>query len=864
MAFDRESQDDSLDARPIEDMRALIAARDWSATPLGPMTGWPHTLRTAVELILPNRFASVILWGREFIQVYNDSFRAMLADRHPRALGEPARECWPEAWHVAGPIYERVWHGESLMFEDALYPIVRNGSLEDTWCDLCYSPIRDETGSIQGVLVTVIEVTARHLARLQQQRDDRVTSRLAAIVESSDVAIISKGLDGVIQTWNAGAQHIFGYTAEEAVGQPVTILMPAGQEDGEPAILARIRQGERIDHYEAVWRRKDGTLIDVALTISPIKDRSGEPVAVSNIARDISRRKRADTALREVEERRAFLLKLADAIRPLADAGAIQQAACRILRAQLGADCICCCQTWEQEQSILVTAEDGAPEDIALVGQCFRLADFQDSAAAMFRELRPVGCSDLDSLAELSPEQRGAFAALRMRAYLAVPVVKEGRLAGAMIAKSGTPRHWSARELQLLGDTAERTWDAARRASTEAALRESEAQLQRASRAKDEFIAMLGHELRNPLAPIATTLELMKLRGPDVFVREREIIEAQVRHLTALVDDLLDVARIARGKVELQTEEVDIAAVVAAAVEITQPLMEERRQSLRTDVAEGLAVEGDKRRLAQVVVNLLTNAAKYSPPGREIEVRAARENRQVVLSVRDQGQGIDPALLPHVFELFTQDARSVDRQKGGLGLGLAIVRNLVALHGGTVAGASQGRGKGSEFTVRLPLAARRRNRGASKAAATSAAEPPRRPARARVLVVDDYALAAESLALLLGEMGYATRVAHDGPSGLQAVAEFDPDIALVDIGLPVMDGYEVARAIRRTPGRECLPLVAITGFGQPSDHLRAKEAGFDEHLVKPLEAGKIGQLIDTLVEARACEPGVASGRRKPA
>lgn len=863
MADERESPDDSRPAGRGEGMRALIHAHDWSATPLGPMDGWPQTLRTAVELILPNRFPSVVLWGRDLIQIYNDSFRPLMADKHPAGLGQPARECWPEVWHIAGPIYDRVWQGESLMFEDALYPVLRNGAINDAWYDVCYSPIRDETGSIQGVLVTVIEVTARHQARLQQQRNDRVTSRLAAIVESSDVAIISKDLDGVIQTWNAGAEHIFGYTAEEAIGKPVTMLMPPGREDEEQAILARIRRGERIDHYEAVRRRKDGTLIDVALTISPINDGDGKPVGASKMARDISQRTRAGAALREAEERRAFLLKLSDAIRSLTDARAIQQAACGIVRAQLAADRVCCCETDEQEESILVTAEDGAPGDTVLVGQRLRLADFQDSASAMFRELRPVGCTDLDTLAELSPEQKGAFAALGIRAYLAVPAVKEGRLVGAMIAKFATPHQWSAREFQLLGETAERTWDAARRASTEAALRESEAQLQRASRAKDEFIAMLGHELRNPLAPIATTLELMKLRGPDLFVREREIIDAQVGHLTALVDDLLDVARIARGKVELQTAEVDLAAVVAAAVEITQPLMEERQQSLCVDVAEGLAVSGDKRRLAQVVVNLLTNAAKYSPPGRKIEVRATREDRKVVLRVRDEGQGIDPALLPHVFELFTQAAQSADRQTGGLGLGLAIVRNLVTLHGGTVVAASEGRGKGSEFTVRLPLVARRRHRGASKAV-TGASHPAGHRTKAKVLVVDDYALAAESLALLLGEMGYVTRVAHDGPSGLQAVAEFDPDIALVDIGLPVMDGYEVARAVRRTPGREDLPLVAVTGFGQASDHARAKEAGFDEHLVKPLAAGKIGQLIDTLVEARKRERTSSERRLRPA
>jgi CheY-like chemotaxis protein len=305
--------------------------------------------------------------------------------------------------------------------------------------------------------------------------------------------------------------------------------------------------------------------------------------------------------------------------------------------------------------------------------------------------------------------------------------------------------------------------------------------------------------------------------------------------------------------VELEQEPLAVGDIVAAAVETTQPMMEEHRQSLHTQVEDGLMVTGDRRRLVQVLVNLLGNAAKYSPPDRAIELRAVAEDGQVAVRVRDQGRGIAPELLSRIFESFAQDTQAIDRASGGLGLGLAIVRNLVAMHGGSVEALSDGRGKGSEFIVRLPLLERRPSAGGVDAeiSASPAAPPEAESAadRVKVLIVDDFAVAAESLSLLLQEMGYRTHVAYDGAAALQAFDEFEPDIALIDIGLPVMDGYEVARSVRSTPGREHLPLIAITGYGQANDHVRVMEAGFDEHLVKPLRAGKIGPLIEKLVSA---------------
>jgi signal transduction histidine kinase/DNA-binding response OmpR family regulator len=361
-----------------------------------------------------------------------------------------------------------------------------------------------------------------------------------------------------------------------------------------------------------------------------------------------------------------------------------------------------------------------------------------------------------------------------------------------------------------------------------------------ANRAKDEFLAMLGHELRNPLAPILTALQLLRLRGVQAGERERTIIERQVRHLVGLVDDLLDVSRITRGKIRLHRVPQQLSDAVAKGIELASPLLEQHQHDLVVDVpTEGLGVAADPARLAQVVSNLLTNAAKYTPPGGRIRVTASREGDQVVLRVTDTGIGIDAEMLPRVFDLFTQDRQAIDRAQGGLGLGLAIVRSLVMLHGGSVAAHSEGRGRGSEFVVRLPHVSM------AAAGAEAAAESPS-PAAAsglRVLVVDDNEDGAVMLAEALEQAGHSTATAHDGPDALQVAARFRPDVALLDIGLPVMDGFELARQLRSHPDLSAVRLVAVTGYGQEHDRHRTRAAGFDAHLVKPVDVRHVSELI---------------------
>jgi signal transduction histidine kinase/ActR/RegA family two-component response regulator len=357
-----------------------------------------------------------------------------------------------------------------------------------------------------------------------------------------------------------------------------------------------------------------------------------------------------------------------------------------------------------------------------------------------------------------------------------------------------------------------------------------------ANRAKDDFMAMLGHELRNPLAPIVTAVELMALRG--TAPRERLIIDRQVRHVMRLVDDLLDVSRIMRDKIKLTCERLDIAGVIADAVEAVSPMFEQQEHRLRTTVASGQwFVDGDRVRLGQVFSNLLTNAAKYTDARGEIEIDVGGSDSEVEVRVSDNGHGIVPELLPKLFDLFEQGARTIDRAQGGLGIGLAIVKNLVAQHGGSVSAASEGAARGSVFTVRLPRveAIIADQRSVNVPAVTTSSG-------VRVLIVDDNQDAADMLNDWLRSIGHATCVVHDGADALEIAAEFKPTVALVDIGLPGMDGYEVAQGLRALFDRD-VRLIAITGYGQESDRIRSERAGFDVHLVKPVELSKLELLL---------------------
>jgi signal transduction histidine kinase len=387
--------------------------------------------------------------------------------------------------------------------------------------------------------------------------------------------------------------------------------------------------------------------------------------------------------------------------------------------------------------------------------------------------------------------------------------------------------------------------DARSRLEDELRIRVNE--LAEADRRKDEFLATLAHELRNPLAPLRNSLEILKMPRVDAAMiqQTRAMMERQVHHLVRLVDDLLDVSRVMRGKIELRREPMELAAVVARAVETVQPLVE--MQGHRLDLSlpnESLLVDADPVRLSQVIGNLLTNSVKYTEAGGHIWIVATRDRDEVVLQVRDTGIGIAPDMLPHVFELFVQADHTSTKAQGGLGVGLTLAKNLTQMHGGSIEAHSAGLGKGCEFIVRLPLMLQQGNECMDRADDERPYEAP--ASGHRLLVVDDNQDAARSLAMLLRLRGHEVRIAHDGASALAIATSYHPKVVFMDIGMPGMDGYEVARRLREHQGLKSVVLAALTGWGQQEDRRRTAEAGFDYHLVKPADAKTLEDLLDAL------------------
>jgi predicted ATPase/signal transduction histidine kinase/CheY-like chemotaxis protein len=552
----------------------------------------------------------------------------------------------------------------------------------------------------------------------------------------------------------------------------------------------------------------------------------------------IAARDRAEAALRITEARQALLLELSDALRTLSDPQEMRQAAVRLLGAHLGlARAYFFNVERDADGGWVHVVERGYRSDPALhefVGP-HALKDFGEATFESFARGEVVSAADVEDLHGLTEGQRAAYGAVGVAAFVNVPLLSDGKYTAGIGGHDTRPRQWTPDEFGLIREVAARTWAASERARAEVALREADKQ-------KDDFLAMLGHELRNPLAPISTAVHLLKLRGKEDVAREVSVIERQARHIERLVDDLLDVSRITRGKVSLSRDSVEVAELVAGAIELASPLIEQGRHTLSVSVPQrGLVVDVDRGRMMQVFANLLTNAAKYTPAGGSISITAAREGGEIVISFEDTGTGISAELLPRVFDLFVQSRRTLDRAQGGLGLGLAIVKNLVAMHGGSVSARSEGPGRGSTFTLRLP----------DTRLSPNPVEPERAPAIAqrqprghRVLIVDDNVDGAEMIAQFLDVLGYRTALAHDGPDALRIAAEFSPQLALLDIGLPVMDGYELATRLRGQSAE--VKLVAITGYGQESDRERARRTGFDAHLTKPVNVEALAKLVEAL------------------
>jgi PAS domain S-box-containing protein len=653
--------------------------------------------------------------------------------------------------------------------------------------------------------------------------------RLSLVLAASGMGDWSWDAATDIVTCSARAAEIFGIPPGPQLTWTAMreLLHPDDRERARLAVLGAI---ETRGDYAIEYRLINGGRERRVLASGRARyDERGHALGMLGVVQDLTRDR--------------VLLLLDDAVRPLVDPELITYTAARELGQHLRVNRCAYAFVEDDQDTFLLTGNYTNGVD-SIVGR-YRFRQFGAECLRLMRAGLPYIVEDSQIDSRLEPADRTSYEVTAIRAVICVPILKAGRFVGAMAVHTREPRSWSAAEVDLVQQVASRCWESIERARIE---REREALLhaaEAANRAKDEFMAMLGHELRNPLAPMVTALHLMKQEGTDTFLRERTVIERQVNHLTRLVDDLLDVSRIAQGKVQLKLELVELSEIITRAAEMASPLLEQHAHTLTIDVARtGLRLRADVLRLTQVVSNLLTNAAKYTPSGGRIGISAQAQGDELSLYVRDDGIGMTPEVLAQAFDAFVQGKQSIDRAHGGLGLGLAIVRSLVQRHGGSVSAHSAGPGEGSEFIVRLPRASQQ------EAVPSDTARPDQSdlclPSSPHILVVDDNDDAADMLARVLAAQGCRVVVAHDGLVALQLTAGHSFDGALLDIGLPVMDGYELARRLRALPAFANARLIAVTGYGQESDRQRSAAAGFCEHLVKPVSIEQLTRIVASL------------------
>jgi PAS domain S-box-containing protein len=629
---------------------------------------------------------AVETWGREPklndpIDRYCGSFKLYLPDGTPINHAE----CWmAKALHT-----RREYMGQEILVErpDGSRLLVLAHA----------NPYFDEQGELLGAVNVLVDVSDR-------QRMLDVQAWLAAIVASSEDAIVSKDLEGRVTSWNTAAERMFGYLAAEMVGEPITKIIPPDRLHEEVSILARLRRGERVEHFETVRQAKDGHLLEVSLTVSPIRDQHGKVIGASKIARDITARRQTERALvalnQQLETQLADLRRLHDMSGRLSStlevAPILEEAlrtAMQIEGAEMGLLSIS-----DPEQGVLrIGASAGF--DAEFLTAIETMPPAAGARGACLQERRRIIIEDTEADPYFEPFREVARRA-GFRAVHSTPLItRSGRIVGVLSTHFREPRRPSDRECHLIDLCARQAVDYIENARLYEQLRE-------ADRKKDEFLATLAHELRNPLAPISYSLQILKLEQDlsPATAQLREMMERQVQHLVRLVDDLLEVSRITRGKITLRKESVELVSILGSAVETSRPTIDASGHQLAIQISpEPMRLDADPVRLAQVVANLLNNAAKYTEPGGQIWLTARPNGGEAVISIRDTGMGIPPEMLARIFDMFMQVDRTVKRSQGGLGIGLTLSQSLVQLHGGTIEAKSEGLGKGSEFIVRLPL-----------------------------------------------------------------------------------------------------------------------------------------------------------------
>jgi PAS domain S-box-containing protein len=738
----------------------------------------------------------------------NNAYRTWFGIDPESLIGKHAKELVGEVgYRQIQPYMERALAGETVHYErDVTLPDGRT-----IYTQMSYVPDKDEEGRTLGYVALIHDMTDRRRAELELQAERQ---RLHDILMHAPAAIsLRSGPEHVFRFVNAAYQRLLpgcdmlGRTTREVHNVSTT---PRFLE-----LLERVyATGEAVTGLEvpAQIPAADGSderFLNV--TYQPLRGADGRIDSVISFAVDVTeqvdarrRAERLSEALRESEARyRGFVNQSTEGI-------------------------------WRIELGEPVAINASVDEQLAAFHGTGQLAECNDAMAQMYGYARGDQLVDRPLRELLAPEDARSTGFLR--AFIASGYRLEA-VESRQNGSDGRPRAFRSSLVGVIEDgRLLRAWGTQRDVTAEVDARE---QAEAANRAKDEFLALLGHELRNPLSPILTALGLMRLHEGDALGEERAIIERQVNHMVRLVDDLLDVSRITRGMVSLDRRRIHLKQVLDRAIELASPLLEQHEHRLSIDLQPDLAVDGDPVRLSQVFANLLTNAAKYTPRGGAIAIAGDRSGNRVCVRVRDTGIGISPSMLPRVFDQFVQERQALDRSAGGLGLGLSIVRSLVELHGGTVEAHSEGLGQGSEFRVLLPLCT-----GPDLPAAIHA--PPAtsdKPKGLRVLLVDDNEDAATLIRRVLTVWGHVVRVAHDGASALEIVESFTPDVAFLDIGLPAMDGYELARRFRALPALGGVRLVALTGYGQARDREAALEAGFHEHMVKPVDLDALERVL---------------------
>lgn len=772
----------------------------------------------------------LVLLDREF-RVLDINAEGLRADGRARdaIVGKLHWDVWSGTEHSEqAKLYKRVM-AERISLSIEVHFTWEDG--HDSWMDVRAFP------HLEGIAIFFRDISDRKRAEMALRHSESFTRLL---LDSTSEAFYSVDTAGQTTLCNDAFLRILGFESrEEVLGRKLHDVIHHSHQDGsrypshDCPIYCAAAHGIRAVVDNEVFFRIDGVAVPVEYRAEPIVQNGQLQGAICTFT-DITDRLKS-------EKTKALFVALKDRLLLLSSPTEIIKVTVEMLGQHLGVTRVGFGKMELDDQTITYEIDyaDGVDH---LIGK-FPVDSFGRANIAALREGQTTAYADLT----IDPRTQDAdWSVIETRSAMAVPLIRENRLKAVLYLNHRDIREWTTAEIALVQDVAARTWDALERAYAEESLRKIAASLSEANHRKTEFLATLAHELRNPLAPIRTGLELMRIGEdkPETVKRVRIMMERQIGNMVHLIDDLLDIARISSGKIELKREIVAIRQIVTGAVETSMPVIESNRHQLRVDLpAEELLLNADSVRLTQVLSNLLTNAAKYTPINGKLNLVVARENDEVVISVSDNGIGIAEESLADVFEMFAQVKSHIEKSQGGLGIGLSLVRRLVEMHDGTALATSPGIGQGSTFVVRLPLANIDLHppiTGHTQPVADGSTR------RLEILVADDNQDAADMLATLLQIAGHEVRLAKDGHHTVRSALANRPDIAIIDIGMPGLNGHEVAKALRKIPEMQKTVLVALTGWGSAEDLMTAKNAGFDHHLTKPVQIEKIEAILARL------------------